>query len=152
MSGPVALAAIEEGRIDGADLNTPTLTRGLEGGKVRSLAQIFDAIAPRFANTGWFTLTDYADKNRSVVEKFARAIGEANAYCNAHHAETVQLVADSAKIDPKVVARMARITFGDYLRASDIQPLVNVAAKYGAIAKPFDARALISPYALKPSA
>jgi NitT/TauT family transport system substrate-binding protein len=152
MSGPVALAAIEEGRIDGADLNTPTLTRGLEGGKVRSLAQIFDAIAPRFANTAWFSITDYADKNRSIVEKFARAIGEANAYCNSHHADTVQLVADSSKIDPKVVARMARITFGDYLRASDIQPLVNVAAKYGAIAKPFDARALISPYALKPSA
>ena len=47
---------------------------------------------------------------------------------------------------------MARITFGDYLRPADIQPLVNVAAKYGAIAKSFDARALISPYALKPSA
>ena len=150
MSGPVALAAIEEGRIDGADLNTPTLTRGLEGGKVRSLAQIFDAIAPRFANTGWFTTTDYANANRTVVERFARAMAESNAYCNAHHADTVALVAENAKIDEKVVARMARITFGDYLRASDIQPLINVAAKYGAIAKTFDARELISPYALKP--
>ena len=119
---------------------------------MRSLAQIFDAIAPRFANTGWFTTTDYADKNRSIVDKFAHAMAEANAYCNAHHADTVQLVADSAKIDAKVVARMARITFGDYLRPADIQPLVNVAAKYGAIAKTFDARQLISPYALKPSA
>ncbi len=79
-------------------------------------------------------------------------IGEANAYCNAHHADTVALVAENAKIDAAVVARMARITFGDYLRPSDIQPLINVAAKYGAIAKPFDARALISPYALKPNA
>ena len=69
MSASVSLAAIEEGRIDGADLNTPTLTRGLEGGKVRSLAQIFDAIAPRFANTGWFTTTDYATKNPTVVDK-----------------------------------------------------------------------------------
>jgi NitT/TauT family transport system substrate-binding protein len=150
MSGPVSLAAIEEGRIDGADLNTPTLTRGLESGKIRSLAQIFDAIAPRFANTGWFTTTDYAKANSSIVQRFARAMAEANAYCNAHHADTVPLVAESAKIDEKVVARMARITFGDYLRASDIQPLVNVTAKYGAITKPFDARELISPYALKP--
>jgi NitT/TauT family transport system substrate-binding protein len=152
MSASVSLAAIEDGRIDGADLNTPTLTRGLEGGKIRSLAQIFDAIAPRFANTGWFTTTDYATKNRAIAEKFARAIGEANVYCNAHHADTVALVAENAKIDPAVVARMARITFGDYLRPADIQPLINVAAKYGAIAKPFDARALISPFALKPSA
>jgi NitT/TauT family transport system substrate-binding protein len=152
MSASVSLAAIEEGRIDGADLNTPTLTRGLEGGKVRSLAQIFDAIAPRFANTAWFTTTDYASKNQSVVQAFARVIGEANAYCNAHHADTVALVAENAKIDAAVVARMARITFGDYLRPNDIQPLINVAAKYGAIAKPFDARTLISPYALKPNA
>jgi len=152
MSASVSLAAIEEGRIDGADLNTPTLTRGLEGGKIRSLAQIFDGIAPRFANTGWFTMTDYATKNRAIVEKFARVIGEANAYCNAHHADTVALVAENAKIDPAVVGRMARITFGDYLRPADIQPLINVAAKYGAISKPFDARALISPFALKPTA
>jgi NitT/TauT family transport system substrate-binding protein len=151
MPGPVALSAIEEGRIDGADLNTPTLTRGLEGGKVRSLAQIFDAIAPRFANTGWFATTDYTTKNRSTVEAFARVIHDSNIYCNAHHAETVPLVAENAKIDEKMVARMARITFGDYLRAADIQPLVNVAAKYGAISKPFDAAALISPYALKPA-
>jgi len=152
MSGPVALAAIEEGRIDGADLNTPTLTRGLEGGKVRTLAQIFDEIAPRFENTAWFTTTEFATKNPAVAARFARVIADANVYCNGHHADTVALVAENAKIEPAVVARMARITFGDYLRPSDIQPLINVAAKYGAIAKPFDARELISPYALKPPA
>ncbi|HEV8022168.1 MAG TPA: ABC transporter substrate-binding protein [Candidatus Lustribacter sp.] len=150
MPAPIALAAIEDGRIDGADLNTPTLTRGLEGGKVRTLAQIFDAIAPRFENTAWFTTTDYANANRDVVQRFARAMSESNAYCNAHHAETVALVADNAKIDEKVVARMARITFGDYLRPADLQPLINVTAKYGVIPKAFDARELISPYALKP--
>lgn len=150
MSGSVALAAIEEGRIDGADLNTPTLTRGLEGGKVRTLAQIFDAIAPRFSNTGWFTTTEYATKYHDIVTRFARVMGDASAYCNAHHADTVSLVAENAKIDEKLVARMARITFGDYLRPAEIQPLINVAAKYNVIAKPFDARALISPFALKP--
>ena len=147
-----SLAAIEEGRIDGADLNTPTLTRGLESGKVRSLAQIFDAIAPRFANTAWFTTTDYATKNPAVVAKFARAIAEANAYCNAHHAETVALVAENAKIDAAVVARMARITFGDYLPSGRYPAVDQRGGKYSAIAKTFDARALISPYALKPPA
>jgi NitT/TauT family transport system substrate-binding protein len=151
MSGSVALAAIEEGRIDGADLNTPTLTRGLEGGKVRTLAQIFDAIAPRFENTAWFGTTDYVSKNRDVVTRFARAMAESAAYCNAHHEATVAMVAETAKIDDKLVARMARITFADYLRPGDLQPLINVAAKYGVISKPFDARAIISPAALKPA-
>ncbi len=152
MPASQALAAIVEGRIDGADLNTPTLTRGLEDGKVRTLAQVFDGIAPRFENTGWFTTTDYANANRSVVQRFARVMADAGAYCNAHHADTVELVAENAKLDPKLVARMARVTFGDYLRPADLQPLINVAAKYHAISKPFDASALISPYALKPPA
>jgi len=120
MSGSVALAAIEEGRIDGADLNTPTLTRGLEGGKVRTSHNL-DAIAPRFENTAWFATTDYVSKNRDIVGKFARALAEAGAYCNAHHDATVAMVAETAKIDEKLVARMARITFADYLRPNDLQ-------------------------------
>lgn len=150
MPGAVAVAAIEEGRIDGADLNTPTLTRAIDGGKVRVLAQVFDAIAPRFANTGWFTTEEYAAKNKDVVEKFARVMNAASMYCNAHHADTVAMVALNAKLDEKLVGRMARITFGDYLRAGEIQPLIDVAAKYKTIAKTFDAKTLISPYALKP--
>jgi NitT/TauT family transport system substrate-binding protein len=150
MSGSVALAALEDGRIDGVDLNTPTLTRGLEGGKIRVLAQIFDAIAPRFSNTAWFTTDDYAAKNRDVVEKFAKVMGDAAAYCNTHHADTVAMVAQASKIDDKMVARMTRITFGDYLRPSEIQPLIDVAFKYKTISRPFDAKTLISPYALKP--
>ena len=150
MAGSVAAAAVEEGRVDGTVLNTPTLTRALDSGKVRVLAQTHDAIAPRFANTGWFTTVDYATKNRDVVERFARVIGEANAYCNAHHGETVQLVAENAKLDEKLVARMPRVTFGDFLRPREIQPLIDLAAKYKTIAKPFEARDLISPYAQKP--
>ena len=149
MSAPVALAALEEGRIDGVDLNTPTLTRALDGGKVRPFAQIFNAIAPRFINTAWFTTNDYATANQAVVTRFATVIADANKYCNAHHAETVPLVAENAKLDEKLVARMTRIVFSDALRPAEIQPLVDVAAKYKAISKPFDARALISPYALK---
>jgi NitT/TauT family transport system substrate-binding protein len=151
MPAPVAAVAIEQGRIDGADLNTPTLARALAGGKVRVLAQIFDAIAPRFSNTAWFAMSDYADANHDVVTRFASAIADANRYCNAHHADTVALVAQNAKLDEALVASMARITFGDALRPQEIQPLIDLAFKYKAIAKPFDARALISPYALKPA-
>jgi NitT/TauT family transport system substrate-binding protein len=150
MPGPVALAALQEGRIDGADLNTPTLTRGLESGNVRVLASVLSALAPRLSNTGWFTTEDYAAKNQAIVQKFARVMADAASYCNAHHADTVAMVAQNAKIDEKLVARMARITFGDYLRPAEIQPLIDVAFKYKTIDKAFDAKALISPYALKP--
>ena len=144
-----SVAAIEEGRIDGANLNTPTLTRALDGGKLRTLAQIFDAIAPRFTNTGWFASADYVAKNRSVVDRFTRALHESALYCNAHHGDTITMVAQNAKLDEALVARMPRITFGEYLSARDIQPLIDVAFKYKAIEKRFDAQELISAAALR---
>jgi NitT/TauT family transport system substrate-binding protein len=151
MPGPAAVAAVEEGRIDGVDLNTPSLARALASGKVRAFAQIFNAIAPRFINTAWFTTTDYANANRDVVTTFAAVVADANKYCNAHHAETVALVAENSKLDESIVARMTRIPFADALRPAEIQPLIDVAYKYKAIAKPFDAQTMISPYALKPT-
>jgi NitT/TauT family transport system substrate-binding protein len=145
----VAVPALQEGRIDGVDLNTPTLTRALDGGNVRVMAQVFDAIAPRFSNTAWFGTIDYTSKNPDIVTRFARAMAESSAYCNAHHADTVPLVAENAKIEEAVVAKMTRITFGDALRPNEIQPLIDVAVKYKAISQPFDARDIISPIALR---
>ena len=151
MSGAGRARARSKRAASTAPISTRRRSRArLEGGKVRVLAQVFDAIAPRFANTGWFTTEDYASKNRDVVEKFARVMADASAYCNAHHADTVAMVAQNAKIDEKLVARMARITFGDYLRPDEIQPLIDVAANTRRSPNRSTRRALISPYALKP--
>jgi len=144
-----AAVAVEEARVDGANVNTPTLTRALDRGKVRVLAQIFDAIGPRFLNTAWFASTDYTNANREAISRYARAIREASAYCNAHHAETAPMVATYMKLDPSLVARMARCTFAEELSLRDIQPLIEISVKYKLIAAAIDAQALISPYAAR---
>jgi len=144
-----AAVAVEEGRVDGATVNTPTLTRALDGGKVRVLAQAFNAIAPRFTNTAWFATTDWAAANRDAVTRFARAIHDASLYCNAHHADTVAMVAAYMKLDPSLVARMARCMFAADLDTRDIQPLIDLSLKYKLITKPVVAQDLISPYATR---
>jgi NitT/TauT family transport system substrate-binding protein len=150
LSAPAALQAVVEGRIDASILGTPVLTTGLESGQVRVLGKAFDAIAKRFIHIGWFTTEDYAGKNRDVVERFARVMHDAAVYCNAHQAETADLIVEFGKVDPKLASRMARVTFAEYLTAPMIQPLIDVAAKYKAIDQRFNAAELISPYALKP--
>ena len=142
--------SVVEGRIDAAVLGTPYLTQAVEDGTVRIFAKPYDAVSTRFIHIAWFTLEDYAAKNRDVVERFARVMHDAAVYCNAHQAETVPLIAEFGKVDPKIAARMTRVTFPEYLSGPLIQPLVDVTAKYKAIEKPFDAQELISPYALKP--
>lgn len=144
------LQAIVDGRVDAAILGTPILTQGLETGGIRVFAKAFDAVAKRFVHIAWFTTTDYAEKNRDLVGRFARVMHDSAVYCNAHQSATVEMIAEFAKLDPKVVGRMARVTFAEYLTPAEIQPLVNVAAKYKVIDRAFDAAELISPYALKP--
>jgi NitT/TauT family transport system substrate-binding protein len=151
LSAAATLAAIADGRVDGGILGTPILTQGLQTGQVRVFAKAFDAVAKRFIHIGWFTTDDYAAKNPDVVARFARVMHDSAVYCNAHQPETVDMIAEFGKLDPDVVRRMARVTFAEYLTASEIQPLVDVAAKYKVIDARFDAQELISPYALKPS-
>jgi NitT/TauT family transport system substrate-binding protein len=150
LSATATLAAIADGRVDAGILGTPILTQGLETGQIRVFAKAFDAVAKRFIHIGWFTTEDYAAKNRDVVERFARVMHDAAVYCNAHQSETVDMIAEFGKLDPTVVRRMARVTFAEYLTAPEIQPLVDVAAKYKVIDHDFNAAELISPYALKP--
>ena len=64
---------------------------------------------------------------------------DAAVYCNAHQSETVDMIAQFANLDPNVVRRMARVTFAEYLTPAEIQPLVNVAAKYKVIDHAFSA-------------
>jgi NitT/TauT family transport system substrate-binding protein len=143
-------AAIVEGRVDGGNIGTPYLTLALDDERIRTLAQIFDAIAKRFLIGAYFANADFVAKNRDAVERFSRTIHDASVYCNAHHADTVSMVAAFSKVDEKVVARMTRVTFPDYLAARDIQPLVDTAYKFKSIDRTFDAGELISSSAAKP--
>lgn len=151
MPAPSALTAVIDGRVDATILNTPFLMTALEGGKVKLVTDAYNWIAPRFLGLGWLTTEDYAAKDRDAVEKFVRVMHDANIYCNAHQAETADMMAELAKADPLLERRMKRIQFAEYLVPAEIQPLIDVSAKYKVIEAAFPAQDLISPLALKPS-
>jgi NitT/TauT family transport system substrate-binding protein len=147
---PASVAAIAEGRVEGAVLGTPTLTSAVESGKVRVLGNAFDAIGKRFQHIAWFTTQSFAERNRSAVEPFSRVMREAALYCNAHPLENAPLVAQFDGVDPKLVERMVRVPFAEYVDGRMIQPLVDAVARYKVIERGFDAAELVSPYAEKP--
>ena len=76
----------------------------------------------------------------AAVRAFAQVMQAASAYCNTHQAQTVQLLAAFTKMDPATIAKMSRTTFAASLDAALIQPLIDTAAKYKTIDRPFDAR------------
>jgi NitT/TauT family transport system substrate-binding protein len=126
--------AIAAGRVDSGGLIDPELQGGIDAGKIRWLAKDFDAIAPRFMYSGWFTTADYIAKNKSTVTAFAKAMRESSAFVNEHPGETVD-----------VMAKLNRIKYAIALDPKLIQPMIDACAKYKVIPASYDAKEIIAP-------
>jgi NitT/TauT family transport system substrate-binding protein len=150
LSPPAVPSAIEAGRIDGATLSEPVLSSAMGTGKFRVLGYSYNAIGKHFDLADWFSSADWVAKNREAATKFARVMIAANAYVGSHEAEVMPLVASYVGIDPVVLAKMKNPERGQYYEPALIQPLIDLAAKYGAIPKPFPAAELISDASPRP--
>jgi ABC-type nitrate/sulfonate/bicarbonate transport system substrate-binding protein len=137
--------ALLAGRVDAATLANPSFAAAVGTNRARVLAYPCDSVGKYYLQAGYFCTTGYAGKNADVVARFARAIAEASAYTNAHLAETVDMIATFTSVSPKDVAAMTRVTCGTKLDPAEIQPVVDVAAKYKIIPAGFDAREMIDP-------
>lgn len=147
-----AAEAIAAGRANAAILVQPTLRNAVAGGKVRTIADPFAAIAPRFISTVYACTTDYAAKNAAIVATFRKVIADAGLYVNGHVPEVLPIMAKFSAVDIAVLANLPFTRMGDPAALKDsramIQPLIDAAAKYKVIPRPFDARDFIDPAAL----
>ncbi|HEY5349173.1 MAG TPA: ABC transporter substrate-binding protein [Candidatus Lustribacter sp.] len=142
---PVAAqaAALDEGRIAAAGIINPFLGEAMHSGKARFLAPFYSAIANKFMLSGWFTLADFAARHRDAVAAFQRIIDSASTFTNAHHLETAPLLVSWSGITLDQATHFPRMTNGTRIAADDIQPVIDLLAKYGVIPKAFDAREMI---------
>ena len=144
MPGTAVVTELNAGRVAAGTLQNPYMAQALKSGGVRVLGYHVSSVAPRLLQSSWFTMSPYLDKNAGAVRAFTQVMQAASAYCNAHQSQTVDLLAAYTKMDPATIAGMARTTFASSLDPSLIQPLIDVAAKYAAIPKAFDAREFIA--------
>lgn len=132
-------AALQNGRIDATSVGTPQLEEYLTSGTARLLARGFDAIAPLFMFSAWFTTRTFIAQNTSVVAGFQRAMHEAAVYVNGHHQQTVEILSKFTGVDPGVIAKMQRAPMGTALDPKLVQPVIDRCAKYKVISASFPA-------------
>lgn len=137
-------SALAQGRIDVAVLDNPTLYDAVSSGAARILARSYDAISKRFLMSAWFCMPAYAQKNPETVRNFTKAFYESARYTDSHHSETVDLLANFSHIDAGVIRNMVRAETALTLQATDLQPLIDVAAKYKLIDRAFPASELLA--------
>lgn len=136
--------ALDQKKIDGATLVTPALAEALDSGKAKLLGRSFSAIAKRFLVAGWFATKDFIGRNPETVRRFVAAFREAATYTDAHHNETVSLLAAYSHLEPQTIRQMVRSTAGITVDARDIEPVIDAAVRYKVIERPFPAQELIA--------
>lgn len=135
--------ALSRGAVDAVMVTEPAYTMTLRQNIIQVIADLDTAIGPRYLNSCWFSTREFAQKNPESIRRFDRAIYEAQRWANGHHAESAAILAKYSKMDLDLVRSMTRAQLADQLRPSDIQPFLDAAAKYGALARPVSATDLI---------
>ncbi len=138
-----AIAAVAEHRVDATVLHHPVLAEALAAGKVRALAPAYSAISPYFVFASYFTAQAYAQAHPDIVRKFVEINYRAAAYTNAHHDETVQMMADVTKAPAATIEHMVRVAGATSLDPKQIQPMIDVGAAYKLTARAFPASEML---------
>lgn len=129
---PAIPDAIEAGRIDGGVEGEPFITAAVAKGE-RAIFMNKGAIAPRFMLSGWFATKDWLAKNPALAKGFIAAIRQTAAWANANQTASAPILSKYTKTPVAVIASMHRGLFAEQLRASDLQPIIDCAVKYGVI-------------------
>jgi NitT/TauT family transport system substrate-binding protein len=134
-------AAVATGRIDAASPTEPYLSSSLAAGDVRLLGYTVDAISPMVIEGGYFCTADYAKAHPDVVKKFARALLLAGQWANRNHDAATAILQKYSKATPVKTANHA--IFPESFKPSDLQPLLDASAKFGALKATIPAAELV---------
>jgi NitT/TauT family transport system substrate-binding protein len=132
--------ALTSHSVAAAMLHEPQLTAALAAKTVRRFAEPYGAIDPHLVRAVYVARQDWASAHATETGAFAKTTYAAAAYTNAHHADTVAMMADVTKIPPEVLAKMNRATGATAADPPALQPVIDAAAKYRVITTWFDAK------------
>jgi NitT/TauT family transport system substrate-binding protein len=134
--------ALAAGRIDAAYLVEPFITITKNKNTARFFVTGYEAIAPISLSGVWYAMGAWAKAHPDVVARFAAAMGEAARWANANPTKVVPIIVSHLNADPAITAAATRTLFGDRVLPAQVQPWIDVTAKYAKFA-PFPASELI---------
>jgi len=130
---PEMIAALAQGRVDAASISEPYLTPARVAN--RAIGTPEDAVAPEFLVTVHFTTLDWARAHPDLLHRYVTTILKTAQWANAHPDLVVPILAKYSKQPEDAVRSMQRTIFSDTLVARQLQPVIDVTAKYGNIAR-----------------
>lgn len=142
-------AALEANRVDAMMFLDPALSAALTNPNLRILAYTNDALGRRFSVGTMFGFASWVNAHRDEVVRFNRALSAAEAYVAAHEDETKPLAAKFAGLELSQLQNVRPPTRTTGISTSDLQIVIDAAAKYKFIPKDFNANDLICDCAIR---
>jgi NitT/TauT family transport system substrate-binding protein len=136
-------AALVQHRIDAAVMLSPSLDASLAAGTTKTLGDGWGSIGSAFLVGAWVAHSGWAAAHADALHRYNRVLIDSTAYVASHPAETAPLVAEFTKIDLANVTKMHRTYNPMRLDVGLVQPVIDVAAKYGSIERAFPAREVV---------
>ncbi len=141
MTFPQIIEALGTNRIDAAIVADPFIAQAKPAARI--LADAYDAIGSRYIIGCWFSTTQWAAAHPALAGRFAQAIARTAQWANTHKPQSGQILAKYSKMDPAVAATMLRVDFAPRFVKSDMQPVIDLVARYGGLPASFPADELI---------
>ena len=137
--------ALARGTVQAATIAEPALSSAIHSGDARAFADIYEVIAPEFANIVWFTSKSWLQKNPDTAKRLISGIYATARWSNAHQPQSALILANVAKMDPGVVSAMTRAYFATSSDPKYVQAPLDFAAHYGLISRPVTTAEFIAP-------
>lgn len=139
----VAAAALQTGRVAASVVQEPVLTT--VKGDVRAFGQPYDAIGKRMLITGFGANKAWADANPQAATRFVAAMRATAEWANRNQRATAAILSTISKIPLEVTTTMNRSVYATTADATLLQPVIDTAAQYKIIARPFPAADFYAP-------
>ncbi|MGH3660413.1 MAG: ABC transporter substrate-binding protein [Micromonosporaceae bacterium] len=102
--------ALEEGRVDAADLAEPFLETAVKQG-ANVLTDPYRQVKQDLHLSSWFTTQQFIGSDNEVVRKFAAAVDKSNAYARANTDEIREYVPTYLDVEPATAKKMGLPNF-----------------------------------------
>lgn len=131
---PDAPAALAKGQVDAAWILEPFLSQALEnGGRVVSWNYV--EMDPKLDIAGYFTTSEYIQKNPDLVDSFTQAMKKSLAYAQKHPDEVRDIVGTYTEMDKQTRETMTLPTWRPEFDRDAMEKLASAAVEYGTIEK-----------------
>lgn len=140
---PQSLNTLRAKRVDAAALAEPWIADG--GNDVRVLGAPYDTLGPEVMISGWIATRSWIAANPATLQKFRAAIAASSRWANANPQAALGMVEEMSKIPHELAVKMGRPVLGDRIVVAQVQPIIDVTAKYGFLPKAYPASDLIAP-------